>query len=223
MQLTVYNGSPRGQKSNTRLLLERFLSGFEGKGGETHRLHYLVKRNERKQQVEDFASAPGPVLLAFPLYTDCMPGLVKDFIEDLRPLCGQEGLPPAMFLVQSGFPEAHHSRFVERYLEKLTRRLGCGYLGTMVRGGVEGIQVMPPVMTRKLYGLMEKLGAGLAQTKKLNPGLLRKLAHPEKLSPMARWMYEKLLYRISNNYWSTQLKKNNALDRREDRPFAEKT
>jgi hypothetical protein len=221
MQLTVYNGSPRGQKSNTKLLLDRFLSGFEGRGGKTHRLHYLVRRNERGRQVEDFAQAPGPVLLAFPLYTDCMPGLVKDFIEDLRPLCGQKGLPPAMFLVQSGFPEARHSRFVERYLKKLTRRLGCGYLGTMVRGGVEGIRVMPAMMTRKLYGLMENLGAALADTGKLDPQLLRKLATPETLTPARRWMYEKLLYRMTNAYWNNMLKKNNALHRREDRPFAE--
>lgn len=221
MQLTVYNGSPRGQNSNTRLLLERFLRGFEKRGGATHRLHYLVKRNDRRQQLEDLAGAPGPVLLGFPLYTDCMPGIVKDFIEDLRPLCGREGLPPMLFLVQSGFPEAHHSRFVERYLEKLTRRLCCEYLGTMVRGGAEGIQVMPPVMTRKLFGLMEKLGAALARTGKLDPKLLSKLAHPEHLSPAARWMYEKLLYRMSNGYWNTQLKKNHALDRREDRPFVE--
>ena len=221
MQLTVYNGSPRGKNSNTKLLLERFLRGFEGRGGETRRLHYLVKRNERRQQVDDFARAPGPVLLAFPLYTDCMPGLVKDFIEDLRPLCGRSGLPPAMFLVQSGFPEACHSRFVERYLEKLTRRLGCGYLGTMVRGGVEGIRVMPAMMTRKLYGLMEKLGAALADTGKLDVGLLRKLATPETLTPGRRWMYEKLLYRTTNAYWNNMLKKNNALHRREDRPFAE--
>ena len=221
MQLTVFNGSPRGQKSNTRLLLERFQRGFESRGGRLHRLHYLVKLNDREQQVDAFARAPGPVLLAFPLYTDCMPGIVKEFIEHLRPLCGREGLPPALFLVQSGFPEARHSRFVERYLEKLTRRLGCGYLGTMVRGGVEGIQVMPAVMTRKLYGLMEKLGAGLAETGRLDPDLLRKLATPETLSPFARWMYEKLLYRISNNYWNSQLKKNKALRRREDRPFAD--
>jgi len=220
MQLTVYNGSPRGKNSNTRLLLERFLRGFEEKGGQVHRLHYLVKRNDRKQQIEDFAGSPGPVLLAFPLYTDCMPGLVKDFIEDLRPLCGQEGLPPAMFLVQSGFPEARHSRFVERYLEKLTRRLCCGYLGTMVRGGVEGIRVMPAMMTRKLYGLMENLGAALAKTQKLDPGLLGKLAHPETLSPARQWMYAKVLYRMTNAYWNNMLKENNALDRREDRPFA---
>jgi len=219
MQLTVYNGSPRGKNSNTRLLLERFLGGLEGKGGQTHRLHYLVRRNQRKQQVDDFARAPGPVLLAFPLYTDCMPGLVKDFIEDLRPLCGQEGLPPAMFLVQSGFPEARHSRFVERYLKKLTRRLGCGYLGTMVRGGVEGIRVMPAMMTRKLYGLMEDLGAALARTGKLDPELLSKLATPETLTPARRFLYEKLLYRMTNAYWNNMLKKNNALHRREDRPF----
>ena len=222
MQLTVYNGSPRGEHSNTRLLLERFLRGFESHGGETHRLHYLVKLKQREEQLQDFARSPGPVLLAFPLYTDCMPGLVKSFIEDLRPLCERDKLPAALFMVQSGFPEARHSRYVERYLEKLARRLGCRYLGTMVRGGVEGIQVMPGIMTRKLFGLMDKLGARLAQTGELDPGLLRKLASPEQLSPFAQWLYEKLLYRMSNNYWNGMLKKNKELGRCKDRPFTEK-
>jgi hypothetical protein len=222
MQLTVYNGSPRGAHSNTRLLLDRFLRGFEHRSGETHRLHYLVKLKQRDEQLRDFVEAPGPVLLAFPLYTDCMPGLVKNFIEDLRPLCGRDKLPPVLFLVQSGFPEAHHSRYVERYLEKLTRRLGCRYLGTMVRGGAEGIQVMPGIMTRKLFGLMYKLGSRLAQTGELDPGLLRKLASPEQLSPFAQWLYKKLLYRMSNNYWNGMLKKNKALGRCKDRPFTEK-
>ena len=91
----------------------------------------------------------------------------------------------------------------------------------MVKGGAEGIQVMPSMMTRKLFGLMDKLGARLAETGGLDPKLLRKLAHPETLSPFARWLHDKLFYRMTNNYWNGMLKKNNALDRREDRPFAE--
>ena len=65
------------------------------------------------------------VLLAFPLYTDCMPGIVKVFIESLEPLCSREGNPDVGFIVQSGFPEAIHSRYVEKYLEKPSLRLGC--------------------------------------------------------------------------------------------------
>ena len=67
--------------------------------------------------------AADAVLLGMPLYTDAMPGLVMAFIEALAPRVGAVN-PPLGFLVQSGFPEALHSRPLERYLEKLARRLG---------------------------------------------------------------------------------------------------
>jgi len=54
-----------------------------------------------------------------------MPGIVKVFIESLEPLCSREGNPDVGFIVQSGFPEAIHSRYVEKYLEKPSLRLGC--------------------------------------------------------------------------------------------------
>ena len=34
MKLAVFNGSPRGKNSNTRILLEHFQNGFENNGGE---------------------------------------------------------------------------------------------------------------------------------------------------------------------------------------------
>jgi len=33
------------------------------------------------------------VILAFTLYTDAMPGIVKQFIEQLEPLCGRNNQP----------------------------------------------------------------------------------------------------------------------------------
>ena len=89
--------------------------------------------------VQAFAGAEC-VLLGFPLYTDAMPGMVKHFIEALEPLAGRKDNPSLGFLVQSGFPEGLHSRYVERYLEKLAERLGCPYLGTIVKGNGEGVR-----------------------------------------------------------------------------------
>ena len=71
-----------------------------------------------------------------------MPAIVKQFIEALEPLKNRENNPPMGFIVQSGFPEALHSRYVEHYLQKLAARLNAPYLGTIVKGGGEGIRMM---------------------------------------------------------------------------------
>ncbi len=41
MKLTVFNGSPRGKGSNTRVFLEHFLKGFMIKEGNSFELVYL--------------------------------------------------------------------------------------------------------------------------------------------------------------------------------------
>jgi len=220
MKLVVFNGSPRGEKSNTRLLLERFLAGFGRTAGNEAEVHYLNRVRGQEAFREAFAAADA-ALLAFPLYTDAMPGLVKEFIETLAPLCGRQGNPALGFVVQSGFPEAAHSRAVERYCEKLTRRLGCRYLGTAVKGGVEGIQIMPPNMTRTLFASFEALGEAFGRTGTLEAGLVRRLAGRERLPLAMRLLYRLLgLTGLVNFYWNRQLKANGAWERRFARPYA---
>jgi len=220
MRLAVFNGSPRGGKSNTRILLEHFLQGFGQTEGNSHELYYLNQVGNQERFKQAFCEADC-VLLAFPLYTDAMPGLVKQFIETLAPICGRDKNPALGFIVQSGFPEATHSRPVERYNEKLALRLGCRYLGTIVKGGVEGIQVKPPGMTRKLYSAFYLLGEAFARTGAFEPQLVGRLAKPERLSPAARFLFSLLqLTGLTNFYWNWMLKENDAFKRRFARPYA---
>ena len=219
MQLTLFNGSPRGAKSNTSLLLEPFTDGFIQHSGQSVDLFYLIQRKQLQKHVERFRDSDA-VIIAFPLYTDAMPGIVKEFIEALQPLCGNPDNPLLGFIVQSGFPEPLHSRYIERYLKKLTIRLQCIYIGTAVRGGVEGIQAMPPVMSRKLLNRFRELGYDFAQHRKFNPDILKKLAPHEKL-PFMRLQVFKLMQKtgFADFYWNKQLKAHHAFDKRFDQPF----
>jgi len=115
MKLTVFNGSPRAKGSNTKVFLEHFINGFVETEGNTYELAYLVHVKESGNFVRLFREAQ-TVLLAFPLYWDAMPAIVKAFIESLESLCGREDNPDIGFMVQGGFPEAIHSRYLERYL-----------------------------------------------------------------------------------------------------------
>jgi multimeric flavodoxin WrbA len=216
-RLTFFNGSPRGRKGNTPLMLEQIAAGF-GKSTETY---HLVRMKETAQMAQAFAEAEC-VLLGFPLYTDSMPGVTKHFIEALEPFAGRPGNPPLGFLVQSGFPEGLHSRYVERYLEKLAARLGSPYLGTIVKGNGEGTRVMPPEMTRALFANLQALGAGLANHGRFDPAVLQAIAKPERFPAILGPVFRVFLrLPIAHFYFDNMLKQNGVFERRFDRPFAD--
>lgn len=214
-KLTVFNGSPRGAKGNTPIMLNEFMKGFRGESD----LHHLVFRNDIDQQVKAFKQAEC-VWLGFPLYTDGMPALVKSFIEALEPYKRRDNNPPIGFLVQSGFPEGVHSRYIERYLEVLASRMGSPYLGTIVKGNGEGTRLMPDKMNRKLFEGLNALGKNLTERGELDTEILREIASPEKypriLGPLFRLF---LKSKMSHRYFDNILIENDAFEWRNDRPL----
>jgi multimeric flavodoxin WrbA len=220
MRLTIFNGSPRGKKSNSKVLIEQFLRGFIETEGNTYEIFYLNRVNDAAAFQQAFAKADY-VLLATPLYTDSMPGVVMAFIEALQPFVGQEGNPPIGFIVQSGFPEAGHSRPLERYFEKLSSRLGSPYLGTIIKGGAEGIQIQHEKMTHKLFEAFYQIGHHFGVTGEFDQGLVTRLAKPEHYPKWSIPIFKVLLKtNFGKFYWNMQLKENGAYENRFAQPFA---
>jgi multimeric flavodoxin WrbA len=218
-RLTLFNGSPRGKRGNTPIFLREFAQGF---GGESE-MHHLIQVKQREQHVQAFAEAEC-AWIGFPLYTDSMPGSVKHFFEALEPLVGRKGNPPVGFVVQSGFPEGLHSRYVERYLEKLAARLGSPYLGTIVKGNGEGTHIMPPEMTRALFDDLHALGAGFKHSGCLDPKTLAHVAIPEYFPAILNPVFQIFLRLPSaHSYFDDMLNKNGAYERRFARPFLTKS
>jgi multimeric flavodoxin WrbA len=219
MRLTVFNGSARGKKGNTKIILDHFLRGFEATSGNTIELYYLNRLKGTDQFVQAFADAE-TVLIAHPLYTDAMPGIVKAFIEALEPLVSRESKPAIGILVQSGFQEAAHSRPVERYWEKLTKRLGSRYLGTIVRGGCLPIHRKEEQFQKLLDGFNE-IGKVFGETGEFDQEMIRKFAGPEKLPGLMRFIV-KLVWKISgNSFFDDWLKENNVLEESFAKPYVE--
>jgi hypothetical protein len=199
--------------------MHHFLEGFTSGDSHSWEMLYLNRLKDTEKHVEAYRNAEH-VIWVFPLYTDAMPGIVKYFIEALEPLCGREDNPSLGFIIQSGLPEAVHLRKLQRYLEKLAERLGCPHTGTVVRGGVEGIQVQPPMMTNKLFRLFRELGKGYAETGVFTDQVVRKLASRERFS-LGRVVFFRVLnfLGLMNFYWNMQLKKNKAFDKRFAQPY----
>jgi len=218
MRLAVFNGSPRGKQSNTKILMEHFCRGFIENNDNSVDVAYLNRSGETEQHVELFKKADH-IILAFPLYTDAMPGIVKHFIEALASTAGIRK-PDMGFVIQSGFPEPIHSRYVGRYMEKLAQRLGCPHTGTVIRGGGEGIQMQPLWMTRKLFRSFYELGRKYAATGRFNEKIIRKLAPREQMSPIRRLAFRFMMATgLANMFWNMKLKQNKAFEKRFAHPF----
>ncbi len=226
MRLLLCNGSPRGKRSNTTILLKQFTDGFSACAENSFEVAYLQRVKEHASIAEKARRADA-VIIAFPLYADSMPAIVKDFIETLgsAPRTGRatkkkREFPPIGFIVQSGFPEAVHSRYVERYLEKLARRLNGRYIGTVIKGGIEGIQEKPPYFTRRLFMAFRSLGRHFGVTREFHPIIMKKLAGMERLSPIGRIFFRLFLATGLVDYgWNKVLKQNGVYERRFDQPY----
>ena len=137
-------------------------------------------------------------------------------------------------------PEATNLRYVERYLEKLAARLGCRYKGTVIRGGVEAIRI-PALQdkkflkffctfgiatdfggighlldSKKLYRTFYELGKTYSETGEFNKEIVLKLTQLEMLTKFQFWVFKLVVH---NLYWNPQLKKNNAFEKRFDKPY----
>lgn len=220
MKLTLFNGSPRGKKSTTTQLLNSLKTGFLKTQSNNCSEYYIKDKRDEKLNSLTFVSSD-IVIIAFPLYTDSMPGIVKEFIEDLKAIRGMNNLPTLGFLVQSGFPEAKQSYYVERYCKKLTKRLGCNYLGTIIKGNCNRVEEQPKFMTKQLFNNFEKLGEILGNTGKLDDLLIKKILIPETLSTSMRFILKLInLTPLGEFYWKKELKKNGQYKMRFATPYS---
>ncbi len=209
-QLIIYNGSPRLSGSNTALILKAISDAH----GSKVVLRDLKQKNLWAQWASNFPHESA-VLFALPLYVHAMPSHVMAFFEMLSPSKGSLG-----FIVQQGFPESSHSYYLEAYFENLTRRLQRDYMGTAIKGGIEGLQLRPAKGQKKILAPFVELVGSVLENGQMAAPLLAKLAKPEYLSKGILFLFRLLaptgLFLL---YWDRQLQKNNAYSRRFDKPY----
>ena len=218
MKLLIINGSPRGIKSNSILIAQKFITGFDKVSSENAKILTLTKKSDF-YQLDTEISWSDKILIIFPLYTDCMPALVLNFLV----YTGEKSLLQDKFVgyfIQSGFPESKQSTFVAKYLKKYTNRVGAHHIGTIIKGGVEGIQILPPFATKKFFKQLMILGENFARYEKFDEKIVRKFSKPYELSTVRRTIFKVMQkLNLSNFYWNMKLKENNAMHLRDETPY----
>lgn len=216
MRTLIINGSPKSKNGNTEIFIKKFLKEMKA----PHEICYAA--NEDKLQIANYMKQFDTVIVAMPLYIHAMPGIVMKLIECMEPAqdCGKS----MGFIVQSGFMESVHSKYLERYLSSLTKQLNYTYLGTVIRGGSAGIYMMPEKMNKRLFKQLSTLGEYFERNGTFNIETVEEMAKPCKLSKGK----SKLLQLLSgiglgdNMFWNIMLKKNNAINEKLDKPFVDK-
>jgi len=153
--IVIINGSPRVQKySNTDKIIHTFAKGLE-EAGITWELHNLSSRKEWAAAREAFLNNER-ILMAFPLYVECVPGLMLEFLETLP----KEHKKPAeiSFMLHGGMDEGNEFRLCERFLQGLPEQLGCSYGGTLIHGGSFRIRTAPADQVEKMVTPYAEMG-----------------------------------------------------------------
>ena len=209
-KLVIYNGSPRRSGSNSAIILKKVVEAL----CDRVEIRDLKERDRWEEWAETFKSEKH-VMFFMPLYVHAMPSHVMGFIEKLQTSKGS-----ISFFIQSGFPESSQSHYLEAYFEQLALRLGRTYIGTAIKGGVEGLQVRPAKAQEKIMAPLVKAIENLVHEGNFNPTNIRQLARPIRFG-MGMKILLKLLSKIGliNFFWDQQLKENQAYEKRFDCPY----
>ena len=214
--LVIINGSPRvANFSNTDKIIHSFAKGLE-ETGITWELHNLSNRKEWDAAREAFL-AHEHILIAFPLYVECLPSMMLEFLEMLP----TERKQPAQlsFLLHGGMDEGNEFRFCERILQRLPEQLGCSYGGTLIHGGSFGIRTREDAAKAKIVAPYEKMGRLFAQSGNFFTPEAKKFTGPEQYPWLVRKMVSLLFMKKVNKGFEDFAKSWGSTRPLDDKPY----
>ena len=218
MNLIIFSCSPRPQKtSNTAAIAEAFKNGFSSVEGLEVGVYYLYKRSEWENFRKIF-NENTEIIFAMPLFVECIPGLLMEFLEFLEPKQNDGSVTKIGFILQGGFEEACQLRMCEKYLEKLPSYLNCKYSGTLIKGGMFTLSIVSEVKRKKMLQPFVDMGKFYAKERIFEKTTVSKFAAPERYSKLFCFLVW-LLSPISKIAWIFLSRKFGANDKLSARPY----
>ena len=217
--LVIINGSPRVAKfSNTDKIIHSFVKGL-AETGITWELHNLSSCTEWDAAREAFLTHER-ILIAFPLYVECIPGLMLEFLGTLP----SERKQPAQlsFLLHGGMDEGNEFRFCERILQGLPAQFGCIYGGTLIKGGSFGIRTREDAVKAKIVAPYEKMGRIFAQSGNFFTSEAKKFTGPEQYPWLVRKMVSLLFMKKVNKGFEDFAKSWGCTRPLDDKPYRQR-
>ena len=216
MRLTIYNGSPRGKASNSEVISKLIEDNLHSDIVVTK--HYIKDVRKHSEIIKYTSDA---YFAVFPLYADITPYAVKAFFERMEESKETYKDKPIWFFIHSGFPEAKHSRLLERYLKYFCKLIGANCMGVCIMGSSEVLRGLTNESKRmiKINKNIKGLANNISNSKTFNSKSIEYFKGMEMLPKPVVYIM-KLFPNIFNKGFDIMIKRNGAYDKRYDKPYA---
>ena len=194
---------------------------LERRGWQCRTVHAAtVTKLGRSGSVElvDAARSASLLVLASPVYVDCLPALVLKGLGDLVDASGGGVGPAVLPIVQCGFPEATHTRLAVEILAQAVSGAGWAWAGHLAFGAggfIDGADIDAGRRFQKLQQALDQVAAALDAGEPVPPDVTSALSEPLVNPAVYRWM--------GDVGWLAQAARHGALTDLWQRPFASPT
>lgn len=212
----LLNGSPRGDKSNSMVMLKWFNEGY-GEELPIYKLHLESYHSEAKKA---FLEAE-EIFIVMPVYCDSMPAQVMKFFESLEGHKNEIRGKRISALIHLGFPEGAQAYPLKKILEAVFLELELECKGIVIKGDSEGTRLKPESWQRKTIQAVQAMGVSFREGVPFSEEAITYLGSPMVLSSSQKFLMrlgDKLGF--SHLYWNKQLKDNGVLEKSFDHPYA---
>lgn len=124
-KISLVNASPKGQKSTSNYLLKEFSRLLDPEEYEDNFINIISSKDNN---TFESLSNSTMIILAFPLYIDCLPAFLIDFLNDYENfLNNRKNLPKVYAIVNMGFPEAEQTKTALNIVENFCKKTNHSY------------------------------------------------------------------------------------------------
>ncbi len=214
-------GSPKGPLSTSTTLGNYLISRlveFDFSVEKTY-IYKHIKKEEKQKELLLKIEGADLIILAFPLYIDCLPsGVIKalELIRDYRKLKENPKKQRFTVIINCGFPEVEHNNTAVQICRIFAREVGFEWMGAL-KIGMGGVFIGKTLEERRIIArnILSgfKIGAkALAQGKQI----------PEEANKIERkpMMPRKIYIGIGNLFWDYQAKQFGVLKKIKNQPYS---
>ncbi len=211
MKLTIINGSPRGKSSNSTRMIPWIVDESP------ENICYLNKLSLHESYIVSAKSADA-ILFVFPLYVDSMPGITKSFFELMETHKEIFYEKPVYYIIHSGFPEMIQSKALSRYLSYFSLKvMNMDYMGTVIIGGSEAMQIAPDAAFRKLQSKLQIVGNVINNIELIPENINILINKRDRLTAFRRFLFK--ISPLKNFYWNYRVKQHGVKINLLDQPY----
>ena len=213
-------GSPKGSLSSSVSLGNSLTSRLEelGLSIDTEYLYKLIKKEDGQKKLLSKVEEADLIILAFPLYIDCLPaGVIKalELIADYRQSMSNPKKQGFVAIINCGFPETQHNKTAIAICKIFAREVGFEWKGALAlgMGGVVGRKSLKEggKMVRNITKGFDIAAQALSEGEKIPEDAIKLVG--EKIMPIT------LYTKMGNLGWNIRAKKFGARKKIKDQPY----